>query len=579
MWQLRRFLKPYKMSVILAPLFMVLEVYMDLLQPKYMADIVNQGVLGHNVHVIQSTGLWMIGLALIGFFAGAGCNVFASIASQNFGADVREAVFSKVQTFSFRNLDRFSTGSLVTRMTNDIVQLQNLVQMALQILVRAPLLAIGSIFMALTISMRLGTILLVAVPILVVILIILIRYSYPLFGKVQAKLDAVNTVLQENLAGIRVVKAFVRAGYEITRFGRANDDYTGVAIKASRIMAMTMPMMMLIMNLSIVAVLWYGGYQVWAGSVQVGDLIAFINYVTQVLFSLLMVSMIMVNISQAKVSADRVTQVLSTEPEIVSEDRALKDVIAKGHVIFDGVWFSYGHAKDEEWVLEDIRLDAHPGELVAIIGSTGSGKSTLVNLIARLYDATKGRILIDGVDIREMDLHHLRSQIGFVLQESILFSGSILDNIRFGRPDAPIEKVEAVAKAAQAHDFISSMPDGYDTQIGQRGVNLSGGQKQRLAIARALLVSPPILVLDDSTSALDVGTEARLQAALRQLRRTSTTFLIAQRISSVIDAQQIIVLEDGQVVGEGTHEELMETCVVYQDIYDSQLGREVAVHG
>lgn len=579
MWTLMRYLKPYWRSAVLAPLCMMLEVYMDLLQPKYMANIVDNGVLQRNIHSIETTGLFMIGIAVIGLISGVGCNLFASRASLNFGADVRAALFAKTQSFSFRNLDHFKSGSLITRMTNDVVLVQNLVQMFLQMLVRAPGLAFGSVIMALTISLHLGLILAVSIPVLAVFLYFLIRFSYPLFSKVQAGLDAVNTVLQENLAGIRVVKAFVRSDFENKRFQKSNDMYTAISITAGRVVSLNMPVMTLMMNGSIVAVLWFGGHQVWGGTLRVGDLIAFINYATQVLSSLMMVSMILVNVSQATVSARRINEVLAAEADIANPPQTVSSPIRSGRVVFEDVSFSYGNANAQEMVLKNLSFVAEPGQTVAIIGSTGAGKSSLVNLIPRLYDVTDGCLTIDGIDVRSLDLLDLRSRIGVVLQESILFTGSIRDNIRFGQPDASDNALEAAARAAQAHDFIMNLPEGYDTLLGQRGINLSGGQKQRIAIARALLIRPSILIMDDSTSALDLATESRLQRALTEVMATSTTFLIAQRISSVIAADKILVIEDGQKVGEGTHAELMTTCLVYQDIYHSQLGKEAMVYG
>lgn len=578
MWKLKSYLKPYWKAAVLAPLLMLLEVYMDLLQPKLMASIVNDGVLKGDLAHIEKTGLYMIGFALIGLVGGVGCTVYSSIASLKFAADLRKELFQKVQTFSFRNLDQFKGGSLITRLTNDVVQMQNFVQMTLRILVRAPFLALGSIIMALTISLRLAAILAVVIPILFVVLFLLIRFAYPLFSIVQKKLDALNTVLQENLAGIRVVKAFVRSDYESKRFGKANLDYTDIAVKASRIIALNMPVMTLIMNASIVAVLWFGAGQVWAKSIAVGDLVAFINYVTQVLFSLLMVGMMMMQVSRAKVSADRINDVLYTESEIRNRNNAKEYAIRSGEVVFEHVSFIYDIDQNDH-VLKDVHFVAEPGKTVAILGATGSGKSSLVNLIPRLYDTTSGSVRIDGTDVKEIPIEHLRSHIAVVLQQSILFTGTIRDNIRFGKPDASQEEVEAAAKAAQAHDFIVNMPDGYNTQLGQRGVNLSGGQKQRISIARALLVRPTILILDDSTSAVDLGTESRIQKELKELMKYSTSLLIAQRISSVLDADKILVLEDGRIVAEGTHDELIRNSPVYQDIYKSQLGKEKVAHG
>ncbi|WP_409342128.1 ABC transporter ATP-binding protein [Paenibacillus sp. MBLB4367] len=570
------YVKPYWKAAVLAPLFMLLEVYMDLLQPKLMAQIVNVGVAERDLANIWQSGGMMLGIAVIGLIGGVGCTIFSSIASQHFGADVRKDLFQTVQTFSFRNLDTFQTGSLVTRLTNDVVQLQTFVQMTLRIFVRAPFLSLGSVIMAITISPRLALIMAVSIPILFVVLFLVIRYAFPLFSKVQSKLDGVNTVLQENLTGIRVVKAFVRSEFEGERFGRANRDYMDMAMKATRAIALNMPIMQLIMNASVVAVLWYGGQRYWTGDMPIGDLIAFLNYVTQVLFSLLMVGMMIMSVSRAKVSAARINEVLETRPEITDTADAEGNSVRAGKVAFNDV--SFGYDTGREPVLRNISFTAQPGQTVAILGATGSGKSSLVGLIPRLYEASSGSVTIDGTDVRHIALDHLRSRIGMVFQESMLFTGTIRDNIRFGRTDASQEEVEAAAQAAQAHNFISLMPDGYDTVLGQRGVNLSGGQKQRVCIARALLVKPGILILDDSTSAVDLGTESRIQKALKELIRDSTCFLIAQRISSVLDADTIILLEEGRIAAQGTHRELMAVSPMYRDIYRSQLGKEDVVY-
>ncbi|NOU92100.1 ATP-binding cassette domain-containing protein [Paenibacillus sp. LMG 31456] len=600
MWKLTKYLKPYWLAVLLAPLFMLIEVYMDLLQPKFMASIVDVGIQNGDLAHIQQTGLLMVGTALIGLIGGIGCTYFSSTASQSFGADLRKELFIKVQSFSFRTLDTFKAGSLVTRLTNDVVQVQNVVLMTLRILVRAPLLVIGSLIMAITISPSLALVLAGVTPILLVVLITVIRKGFPLFSKVQKKLDSVNNVLQENLTGIRVVKAFVRADFENKRFGKSNEELMEIATKATRIVVLIMPLMMLIMNASIALVLWFGGMHVWNSSIQVGDLIAFLNYVTQMLFSLLMVSMVLMNVSRARASAERMNEVLEMETEISNSSTAKTNVIHSGEVVFDNVSFAYhtDSAADasisanvgadaehrnsndtKSLVLKGVSFTAQPGKTIAILGATGSGKTSLVNLIPRLYDTTAGRILIDGTDVKDIDLQHLRTRIGVVLQEAILFTGTIKENISFGKPDATQEEVEAAAMAAQAHDFIMGMPDGYQTVVGQRGVNLSGGQKQRISIARAILVKPPVLILDDSTSAVDLGTEARIQKALKEQSAQTTRIVIAQLISSVLEADTIIVLEDGQVVAEGNHEELYRSSAVYQDIYKSQLGEEAVAHG
>ncbi|WP_341279991.1 ABC transporter ATP-binding protein [Paenibacillus sp. FSL H8-0537] len=581
MIKLARYLKPHWIAVLLAPLLMVLEVCMDLLQPKLMASIVDEGIIKGDLSHIKITGLYMLAAALVGLIGGVGCTVYSSIASQKFGADLRGDLFRKVQTFSFRNLDELKTGSLITRLTSDIVQLQTMVQMLLRIFVRSPMLAIGSIIMTIAISPKLALILAIIVPLLFVVMFALIRSTLPLFASMQSKLDAVNTVLQENFTGIRVAKAFVRSNYENERFGRANRDYTGSAIKAMQLVAINMPILTFILNAAIAAVLWYGGLDVQKGSLPVGDLIAFINYVTQVMMSLSMIGMMLVRFSTAKVSAQRVQEVLNTSSEIRSAESPAQHNSAAGEIAFEHVSFAYegASAPERAYELRDISFTAKPGQKLALIGATGAGKSTLVNLIPRLYEATQGRVLLDGIDVRDMELGSLRSHIGIVLQESILFTGTIRENICFGKPEATEDEMLAAARAAAAHDFITRLPEGYDTQLGQRGVNLSGGQKQRLSIARALLLQPSVLILDDSTSAIDMGTEAQIQAALRQLMHGRTSIMIAQRISSVIDADHIIVLDEGQIAAQGTHDELLRSSGLYQEIYQSQAGKEATVHG
>lgn len=580
MWGLASYIKPYLKFVILGPLFMILEVFFDLMQPKLAAHIVDFGVVARDFNVIERTGILMAIVTLLSLVTGVGCNLFASRASQNFGADIREALFKKVQTFSFDNMDTFKSGSLITRMTNDVVQVQNLLQMALQGLVRAPSLLIGSVVMALIINLRLGLILLGTLIVLIVVLVLLIRSSSPLFAAVQTRLDAVNTRIQENLAGIRVIKAFVRSDYEKEQFQSINRDYTEISIRAARFIALNSPIVTFIMNGCLVAILLYGGNQVSSGLGKVGDLVAFVNYVVQVLSSLVMVSGLLMNVTQANVSAKRIREVLDTHSAIEESKQEKAAPIAAEHVKLEQVSFSYnGSAAAKDLVLKDINIEARRGETVAIIGATGSGKSTLVQLLPRLYDATSGSVQIDGTDIRELPLLELRRQIGMILQDAFLFTGTIRDNIAFGKPNATQEEVEAAAMTAQAHDFIAKLPDGYNTKLGQRGVNLSGGQKQRLSIARALLVKPPILIMDDSTSALDLVTERRLRDALKQLTEDNITFLIAQRISSVMEAQQIVVIDEGEIVGRGTHAELLATCDVYQDIYRSQYGKQEVSYG
>lgn len=548
---------------------------MDLLQPKLMADIVDNGVMMGDFSHVQRAGALMLLTSLVGMIGGIGCSVFSTIAAQRFGADVRKALFAKVQTFSFRNLEQVQPGSLIVRLTNDVTQVQMFVQMLLRIMVRAPFLAIGSLILAFMINAKLALILVVVIPVLFGVVWLITRTGFPLFGKVQQKLDRLNIVLQENLSGIRVVKAFVRSDYETNRFAAANDDFMAVSLRANLVMATMGPVMFLLMNGSIVAVLWFGGKLFWSNSLAIGDLAAFINYVTQVLFSLLMVGMMLMNVSRAKASSDRINEVLEMEADIHTKNEVACAQVAEGRIEFDRVSFAYDA---DEWVLKDISFTARPGETVAILGATGSGKSSLVNLIPRLYEAGQGCVSIDGVNVKDYDLQGLRGGIGMVLQEAVLFSGTIRDNICFGKPGASMEEVERAARAAQAHDFICKMPEGYDTELGQRGINLSGGQKQRISIARALLVNPAILIFDDSTSAVDLGTESRIQKALKEQMGRSTSLIIAQRISSVLDADNILVLDDGRIVASGTHSELMAASQVYKEIYRSQLGEEDVVY-
>lgn len=573
MKRLFKYLKPYWKAVALAPLFMLLEVITDLLQPALMADIVDKGIKSGNISYIINVGLVMIGVALLGILGGVGCTIFASKAALNFSADLRMDLFKKIQSFSFDSLDKFSTASLITRLTNDVVQIQNFILAMLRIMVRSPLLCIGGIIMALLINAHLALILLVTIPILSVALAYIIKKGFSLFSSVQKKLDKVNDVVRENLTGIRVVKSFVRADYENNRFNMANTNLKEVTVKASRIIGLTMPLMILVMNISIIAVIWFGGIKVNAGSMKVGQVMAFINYMTQILFSLMMIAFILMMVSRAKASADRLADIINSDTDIKDLPEASIEPIKEGRIVFDDVSFRYANAVGEP-VLKNITFSAMPGETVAILGSTGSGKSTLVNLIPRFYDAISGKILIDDKNIKDIKLKTLRSNISMVLQESILFSGTVMDNLRWGKEDAAEEEVFEAARVAQAHDFIINLPEGYNSILGQRGVNVSGGQKQRLAIARALLKKPVILILDDSTSSVDMGTEAKIQKALKNFMKNTTCFVIAQRISTVLEADKIIVLENGEIVDMGTHKELLERCSVYQDIYNSQIGEE-----
>ena len=564
------FLRPYWVWATLAPLLMMIEVAMDLMQPRLLERIIDVGIANSDLTVILQTGLWMVGVAFVGIIGGVGCTFFAVLASQSFGADLRSALYGRVQMLSFANIDELETGKLITRLTNDVTQVQDVVLMLLRIMVRAPMMMAGSLVMAIITAPQLAWLFVVLIPLVIIGLVLIIKRAFPLFSKVQARLDALNTVMQESLAGVRVVKAFVREAHEILRFGKANDNLMDQSISAVRTVAVTMPFMMIVLDSGVVAVLWLGGIQVSAGGMQVGQVIAFINYLMQTLMSLMMVSMLLMRISRSEASAVRIQEVFDSEPKVRNKPGALTDFVPRGRVAFEDVSFSYRGNGDDP-VLNRISFVAEPGQTVALLGATGSGKSSLVHLIPRFYDVTGGRVTIDGRDVRDIDEDTLRRQIGTALQESVLFSGTIRDNIRYGRPDAGDEEVIAAAKMAQAHDFITALPGGYDAEVGQRGVNLSGGQKQRIAIARALLIQPAILILDDSTSAVDVETEGRIQAALEAENAQRTTFVVAQRISTVLAADKILVLDDGHIVAQGAHAELLASSPIYREIYASQM--------
>lgn len=591
--KLARYLAPYRLWAILAPLLMALEVAMDLMQPRLLQRIIDEGIAQGNMAVVLNTGGWMIGVALIGLVGGMGCTVFAILAGQGFGADLRGDLFRKVQQLSFGNLDRLETGALITRLTNDVTQVMEIVMMLLRIMVRVPLLLVGSLVMAVLTSPSLALIFLALAPLVLALMIWIINKTFPMFGEVQRRLDGINTVLQENLAGVRVVKAFARADHERGRFSTANDRLMEQNILATRTSAITMPLMMLAMNAGVVAAIWFGGVSINAGGMQVGQLVAFLNYLTQTLFSLMMISMLVVRIARAEASAERIHEVLDNRPDVPPTPNALKTFAPQGRVAFENVWFSYDNKSTtsnralthpppvtapNDYTIKDVSFVVESGQTVAILGATGSGKSSLVNLIPRFYDADAGRITIDGVDVRMIDESILRRSVAVALQETILFRGTIRENIRYGRPEATDDEVIAAAKIAQAHDFIARFPDGYDSIVGQRGVNLSGGQKQRIAIARALLANPTILVLDDSTSAVDVATEARLQTAFATLPQRQTRIIVAQRISAALSADIILVLDDGRIVAQGAHQDLLTTSPIYREIYASQLENGALSH-
>ncbi len=569
---LAHFLKPYRRFVVLAPLLMSLEVVLNLLQPRLVQRIVDVGIARLDLAEVIRTGLLMVGTSVVAAIGGMTNGISAELASQGFGVDVRESLFRRVQAFSFADLDGMETGQLVTRLTNDVTQVQEAIVMVLRMMVRAPLLLVGSLVMGILTAPRLAFLPLALMPVELAALAWIVARATPIFTRVQERLDRLNETLQENLAGVRVVKAFVRADHEEARFGKANDGLMHTAVRAGRTVAVTQPFLMMTMNLGVIGVLWFGGGRVARGAMTTGQIISFVNYLTTALWSLMMVSQLVIMLARAVASSRRIQEVLETEPVMRDPDAPRAWRLA-GRVEFEDVTFAYD---DGEPVLRGASFTAEPGRTVAILGATGSGKSSLVHLIPRFYDATSGRIRVDGIDVRDLRQEDLRRGIGIALQETVLFSGTVRDNIRWGRPDAGDDEVIAAARAARAHEFILALPGGYDAPVGQRGANLSGGQKQRIAIARALLIRPAVLILDDSTSAVDVETETRIQEALEGSATPPTRIVIAQRISTVLRADKILVLDDGKIVAEGTHAELLAASPIYRDIHDSQLGSGTA---
>ncbi len=579
--RLLKFVKPYQWQALGAFGLLIVVVVADLAQPRLVQRLVDQGVAEGNMRLILFTALIMMGLAILNAVMMIANTVLAARVSQYFAADLRSALFRKIQTFSFGNLDELQTGELMVRLTSDVTMMQSMLLLSLRLMTRAPLMMVGSAILMVVTSPRLAVITFALLPLIVAVIWFFVKRAQPLFLRVQQKLDRLNQVLQENMAGMRVVKAFVRADYENQRFATANDDLMQQTIHVRRLLSIMAPTMFLLLNFGIVAVVWFGGRQVIAGELSVGQIMAFNNYLLSTMFPMLMLSMMVSRLPQARASAQRITEVLDHAPEVQDRTGAQPIAKARGRVMFEKVSFSYNHGTTEA-VLTDINLVAEPGQTVAILGTTGSGKSSLIHLVPRFYDVAQGRVTLDGVDIRDLTQASLRAQMGVALQEAVLFSGTVRDNIRYGRPEATEGEVIAAARAAQAHDFIVRLPGGYDARVEQRGANLSGGQKQRIAIARALLVRPQILILDDSTSAVDVETEAKLQEALESLIKARTigergadamtTFVVAQRISTVLTADKIVVLDRGKIVAEGTHRELLQRSPIYQEIYDSQLG-------
>ena len=550
---------------------MIVEVFGEIMLPKLYANIVDVGVANHDVRYIILSCLLMILSAVLMMLGGVGGGFFASKACVNVAADVRRDMYAKIQQFSFANIDKFSTGSLVTRLTNDVTQIMHFINMLMRMALRAPGMMVGALIMAVTMNPSLAVVLAVTMPLLIIGITLTLRTSFPRFTKMQGKLDALNSKIQESLTNVRVIKSFVREDFERKRFGEANADLKNTAMSALKVMITMMPMASLVMNFTVLAVIWFGGNQVIGGTMAVGDLTAFINYVNQILMSLMMMSMLFMNSSRAIVSARRIGEVLDEKIDLNDDNSKRKDLlVTKGDVEFRNVGFRY-YKNSEDQVLENINLTIKGGETVGIIGSTGCGKTTLVSMIPRLYDVDEGEVLVDGVNVRDYSLTNLRNGVGMVLQKNVLFSGSIEENLRWGDEEASMDEIIAAAQSAQADPFIQSFKEGYDTNLEQGGVNVSGGQKQRLCIARALLKKPKILILDDSTSAVDTATEARIRETFRGSLKESTKIIIAQRITSVMEADKIVVIDDGKITGIGNHEQLLASNKEYQEIYYSQM--------
>lgn len=570
-----KYVKPYISAFILGPLMMIVEVIGEVLLPAMMADIINIGAANHDISYIIFKGIMMVITAFLMMAGGIGGAYFAARAAMHFGRDLRKDLFEKVQKFSFSNIDSFSTGSLVTRLTNDITQMQNVIMMGLRIMLRAPGMMIGAIIMAFRMNSSLAVIIMIVAPLLAIAIGTIIRIAFPRFEIMQKKLDRLNSNIQEILTNVRVIKSFVRGDYEQVRFSDSNEELKNSSLDAFKVVIIQMPIMTFAMNLTVIAVVWFGGNQILKGSMQVGDLTAFTTYITQILMSLMIMAMVLLQSSRAVASSKRIIEVLDTEIDLNDDLAKYKEsVVREGKIEFRNVSFRY-YKDNHEKVLDDINFTIEAGQTVGIIGSTGSGKTTMVQMIPRLYDVDAGEVLVDGINVKDFSLENLRNGVSMVLQKNVLFSGTIMENLQWGDEKASDEEIRKAAAAAQADQFISSFSEGYETELGQGGVNVSGGQKQRLCIARALLKKPKILILDDSTSAVDTATEAKIRECFGSELKSTTKLIIAQRISSVMDADLILVMEEGKIVGMGAHEELLSSCGAYQEIYDSQMDRKV----
>lgn len=563
-------LKKYRIDLLISPFLVFIGVLCETIQPYFMSVIVDEGVMERNMQVIEKTGIYMVAISIVGLLISEINIYISSRASTGFAADLRTAIFNKIEQLSFPDIDRFGSASLITRLTNDVTKIQQVLLMGMRILLRAPMMLVMALFFIIRINTQLALILAVSIPVLALGVFLILRKGFPFFLKVQQKIDNLNAVVRENLINIRVVKSFVREKFETEKFVRTSEDLRDTVIKASNIVITLFPFMQLVLNLSILAILWFGGAKVMSGELKVGELISFVNYLMQVLMSLMMLSMVIMTIARASASSGRIIEVLDTEPSLVNTPEGLlnRHRIEEGTVEFRDVCFRYPGGETD--VLRHINFTVCRGETIAIAGTTGSAKSSMVQLIPRLYDVTEGGVYIDGINVKDYFLDELHLKVGMVLQKNELFSGTILENLKWGDPQATTEEVEEAAKAAQAHDFILSFADGYDTVLGRGGVNLSGGQKQRICIARALLRKPKILILDDSTSAVDSETELKIKNSLNQMLSGTTVFIITQRINTMQNADKVIILDDGEINAMGTPQELLKTSEIYREIYSSQ---------
>ncbi len=569
-WQI---LRKYRWSLFASPLLIAAAVLFETLQPLYMSRIVDEGVMKQDLSIILNTGLWMVGFSVIGLACAIANAYLSSRTSTRFGTDLRRELFARVDSFAFPDVDRFSSASLITRLTGDVTRMQQIVFMSMRIMLRAPMLFVMALVFILVLDPRLAIVLAAAIPAMVVIVWVVMKRGFPFFLKVQRRIDRLNAVVRENLINIRLVKSFVREDFESSKFEHTSRELRDTSIQAANIIVSLIPLMQLVLNISILVVLWMGGGRVIEGSLTVGQLISFVNYFMQILMAVIMFSMVVMNFARASASSERILEVLRTEPSLTDTPEALAHnyEVERGAVQFQNVGFHYeGGTEGDDNVLCHIDFSAHAGETVAVIGGTGSGKTSLVQLIPRLYDVTSGSVLIDGRDVKDYRLEELRLSIGMVLQKNELFSGTILENLRWGNPKATLEEVQQAAKVAHAHDFITGFAKGYHTELGRGGVNVSGGQKQRLCIARALLRKPRILILDDSTSAVDSDTELKIRQGLKTMLHNTTVFIITQRINTMQSADRVLVLEDGKIDGFDTPDRLMKTSEVYREIYDSQ---------